>query len=137
MTLRILLAGLILSMAGIVIAQQGSTTISTSYFAAQEALSSDNFGAAKIALAALAKESQGILKTQAQSAADAADIAALRKAFKPLSEAVIKMELPAGYGVAFCPMYDSMKGASWVQKRGAIANPYYGKSMLTCGEFKK
>ena len=123
--------------AGLAHAWQGPATVSRNYFAAQEALAADDLAAAKTALGALAKESQGTLKTQAQAAADAADIAALRKAFKPLSETVIKMELPAGYGVVFCPMYDNMKGGSWVQKRGTLANPYFGKLMLTCGEFKK
>jgi hypothetical protein len=26
---------------------------------------------------------------------------------------------------------------SWLQKGQTIANPYYGKSMLTCGEIRK
>jgi hypothetical protein len=26
---------------------------------------------------------------------------------------------------------------SWIQKDDAIKNPYYGSSMLTCGEIKK
>jgi Cu(I)/Ag(I) efflux system membrane fusion protein len=77
------------------------------------------------------------LKTQAQAGADAADIEALRKTFKTVSDIVIRMELPEGFGVVFCPMADNQKGGSWVQKRGAVANPYFGKTMLTCGEFKK
>jgi Cu(I)/Ag(I) efflux system membrane fusion protein len=32
-------------------------------------------------------------------------------------------------------MYE--KGAYWVQKKGSVKNPYFGKSMLTCGEVKK
>ncbi len=113
-----------------------SATVSLKYVAAADALAADNFANAKAALASLANESQGDLKLKAQAAADAANIAAMRKAFKPLSEAIVKMNLPAGYSVAFCPMYE--KGSSWVQKdNGKIANPYYGKTMLTCGEFRK
>jgi hypothetical protein len=134
---RIFIAGLLPGLAGFAIARQGQNIVSPNYLTAQEALAADNFTAAKAAVTALAKESQGVLKTQAEAAASASDIASLRKAFKPLSETIIRMELPSGYGVAFCPMFDSMKGASWVQKRGVIANPYYGKAMLTCGEFKK
>jgi hypothetical protein len=118
-------------------AQQPKATISQNYIAAAEALAADNFAGAKASLTALARESQGVLKTQAEAAANAADIAALRVAFKPLSETIITMELPKGYGVVFCPMFDNMKGGSWVQKQGTVANPYFGKSMLTCGEFKK
>jgi Cu(I)/Ag(I) efflux system membrane fusion protein len=117
-------------------AQQPKETVSSNYLAAADALAADNFAAAKTALSALAKESQGIIKTQAQAAADAADIAAMRRAFKPLSENVIKMQVPDGYGVVYCPMFDSAKGASWVQKRGKVANPYYGKAMQECGAFK-
>ncbi|MBG59484.1 MAG: hypothetical protein CMJ16_03400 [Peredibacter sp.] len=28
----------------------------------------------------------------------------------------------------------SMAKAKWVQKKGDIANPYYGRKMLSCGE---
>ena len=57
------------------------------------------------------------------------------QAFKPLSEQIAKMNLPSGYAVAFCPMFEN--GSPWVQKSGQIANPYFGKSMLDCGEFRK
>jgi hypothetical protein len=25
---------------------------------------------------------------------------------------------------------------SWIQKEGTVSNPYYGSTMLTCGELK-
>jgi hypothetical protein len=137
MVRNLLFMFLILGVSMAAMAQQPKGVISANYIAAAEALAADNFVAAKSSLAALAKESQGVLKTLAETAANAADIAALRAAFKPLSETIIAMELPKGYAVAFCPMFDKMKGGSWVQKQGNIANPYFGKSMLTCGEFKK
>jgi len=34
--------------------------------------------------------------------------------------------------VQYCPMADS----SWLSDESKIANPYYGKSMLTCGNVK-
>ena len=115
--------------------QTAKPTLSLKYVAAQEALAADNFAQAKAALADLAKESQGDVKIKAQAAAGAADIAGMRKAFKPLSEALVKMNIPAGYTVAFCPMFE--KGSPWIQKKdGKIANPYFGKAMLTCGEFR-
>lgn len=32
-----------------------------------------------------------------------------------------------------CPMAADNKGADWLQKHKEVRNPYYGKSMLTCG----
>jgi hypothetical protein len=101
---------------------------------AAAALAADDLPKAKAALAALASESTGELKTLAQAAADTGDIAATRDAFKALSKVATTMELPPDYAVAFCPMYKN--GSKWVQKKDAtIANPYFGKQMLTCGNF--
>jgi len=66
----------------------------------------------------------------------ASDIKALREQVKPLSLALAKLvqsQPVEGYGIYFCPMAD----AYWLQKVGAVRNPYYGKSMLTCGELVK
>ena len=67
----------------------------------------------------------------ARAAASAADIAAMRSAFKPLSELLAGMDLPVGFARAYCPMYDG--GSNWVQIDGPVRNPYYGSVMLTCG----
>jgi len=131
----VLAIAVLLIFTGLAAPQQTTPVVSPKYFAAHEALAADDFAKAKTALADLTKESQGEVKARAQAAADAADIRAMRKAFKPLSEAVIKMALPAGHVVAFCPMFEG--GSSWVQKGDKVANPYFGKSMLTCGEIKK
>jgi hypothetical protein len=110
------------------------TILSTNYIDAATALAADDFDKAKASLTALAKESNGEIKTLAQTAADTGDIAAMRAAFKPLSAAATSMELPSGYAVAFCPMYKG--GSKWVQKKeDKIANPYFGKAMQTCGSF--
>ncbi len=37
----------------------------------------------------------------------------------------------------FCPMYNNGKGAYWLSDTKDIRNPYYGDSMLTCGEVKE
>lgn len=37
----------------------------------------------------------------------------------------------------FCPMYDKGNGAVWLSETKEIANPYYGKKMLTCGQVKE
>ncbi len=37
----------------------------------------------------------------------------------------------------FCPMANDNKGAYWLSKENKVKNPYYGKSMLTCGSVKE
>ena len=37
----------------------------------------------------------------------------------------------------FCPMMNDGKGAYWLSETKDILNPYYGESMLTCGETKE
>ena len=37
----------------------------------------------------------------------------------------------------FCPMANNGKGAYWLSKENKVKNPYYGKSMLTCGSVKE
>lgn len=110
-----------------------STVLSTHYMEAAAALAADDLEKAKASLAALAKESSGEMKTLAQAAADTGDIAATRERFKALSVVAVTKELPEGYAVAFCPMYKG--GSKWVQKKDKLANPYFGKAMLTCGSF--
>ena len=108
------------------------------YVAAQEALAADDLDQAHQALQGLIQNASPTLKPLAEKAAHAADLAAVRVAFKPLSEEVMKGQIPEGYVVAYCPMADGDKGAHWVQKdQPQIANPYFGASMLRCGVFKE
>ena len=108
------------------------------YVAAQEALAADDLDQARQALQDLVQNASPTLKPLAEKAASAADITAVRVAFKPLSEEVRKGQIPEGYVVAYCPMADGDKGAHWVQKdQPQIANPYFGASMLRCGVFKE
>ena len=108
------------------------------YVAAQEALAADDLDQAHQALQGLIQSASPTLKPLAEKAASAADLAAVRVAFKPLSEEVRKGQIPEGYVVAYCPMADGEKGAHWVQKdQPQIANPYFGASMLRCGVFKE
>lgn len=39
--------------------------------------------------------------------------------------------------VDYCPMAFDGKGAYWLSESNAIQNPYFGKSMLNCGEIKE
>lgn len=63
----------------------------------------------------------------------AKDLKAAREAFKALSRPVVmwaSMSKPEGLSVMYC----SMAKGSWLQSDTAVRNPYYGKSMLACGE---
>lgn len=131
-------AALLVTLSGCTTNTVKAEPLSPNYIAAQEALSADNFDQAKVALTALAAESTGDFQKNIQAASTATDIDGMRMAFRSASDVLIKNGVPAEYAVAFCPMYQASKGGStWVQRKGTIANPYTGKSMLTCGEFKK
>ena len=73
---------------------------------------------------------------QADALAGAKNIKAAREAFKPLSASVVKYradhKIKGPYREAYCPMAK----ASWLQTEKEIKNPYYGKEMLDCGDFK-
>ena len=110
------------------------------YLAIQTALVNDDLGPVAAAAAQLQK-SAGALGADGASLAGAAaktagakTMEAARAAFGDLSAELIayadKTKQPvAGKIIAFCPMVNK----SWVQADGAIANPYYGKAMSTCG----
>ena len=101
------------------------------YVRAQEALAADEFEEAQRALVDLIAVADSVVGPLARAAAGAGDIESMRSAFKPLSELLAGMDLPAGYARAYCPMYDG--GSNWVQVDGPVRNPYYGSMMLTCG----
>jgi hypothetical protein len=108
------------------------------YISAQEALAADDFDKARAALQNLAQHADPSLVSLAKEAANAADITAVRTAFKPLSEEFIKGEVPEGYVLAYCPMADGERGAHWIQKdQPQLMNPYFGATMLHCGVFKE
>lgn len=114
------------------------------YVKIQAALAGDSLKGvpeAANSLAAVAKKSASALPeaiaSQAEAVAKAPDIDATRAAFKPLSETLIiamsAQKEKSGYYEAFCPMAN----AAWIQTGKKIANPYFGASMLTCGELRK
>ena len=78
------------------------------------------------------------IDTAAVQLAAATEIEDARVKFGVLSEAIVAyvdglhLTLPEGVRVAQCPM----KQKPWLQRATAIENPYYGSSMLTCGDFR-
>ncbi|MEQ9261904.1 MAG: efflux RND transporter periplasmic adaptor subunit [Owenweeksia sp.] len=63
------------------------------------------------------------VRTAFQQVSD--EMIALTKAFNPLGKPLY---------VQHCPMADSNKGADWLSIKAEIKNPYFGETMLTCGE---
>ena len=68
------------------------------------------------------------------------DIKTIRKRFKPVSHAVLRLAAQirgpktAGALIHFyCPMV-SGGGGDWLQEDGTLANPYFGSEMLRCGK---
>ena len=115
-----------------------------SYLSIQSKLAADTVEGVKPAAQAIGQEAarmgaggEAIVKS-AKAVEAAADLKAARLAFGDLSDAVIAAGKAGGWKdapevkLAYCPMVRKY----WVQKEAEIRNPYYGKSMLTCGEFR-
>lgn len=89
------------------------------------------------ALAAAARsEKQDAVAARATALAGATSVASARKAFAALSDEVIKFR-DAQSGDKPSVAYCSMEKKSWLQPKGAIANPYVDAGMRGCGEFKR
>ena len=70
----------------------------------------------------------------AKKAATADSLTDAREAFKTLSRKAVHLaEGQSGYYRLICPHVPDDQG-KWVQTTNNIANPYHGKSMLTCGK---
>jgi cytochrome oxidase Cu insertion factor (SCO1/SenC/PrrC family) len=109
-------------------------SVIAAYIEAQEALAADDERAARGALARLeAAVAEPAVDRLASAAGRAKDLSAMRTAFKPLSEAFVRLPWPKEYQPMYCPMFEDNAGATWVQKTGPVINPYYGKAMLRCG----
>lgn len=89
------------------------------------------------------KRTGGAISDAARSISGAADIAGARSAYESLSRAVLtgirrfdpspRMRIR----VVHCPMAFENKGADWIQTGTDVRNPYFGASMLTCGEVRE
>lgn len=81
------------------------------------------------------------LKSSNAEIAKITDVAIQRKYFKIVSDNFIKAVQSFGINEVtykqYCPMADSDKGAYWLSKEKQVLNPYFGDSMLKCGEVKE
>lgn len=70
-------------------------------------------------------------------------IDAARARFEGMSEGVIALQHRFGHRgsevwyLAHCPMAFDNKGADWLQRGQTIDNPYFGASMLRCGDIRE
>ena len=114
------------------------------YLKIQQALADDkmdgvkaNAGDVATASAALGAPAMKIDMAAVQLS-NAVEIDDAREKFGALSEAIdtymtgLKLTAPEGVKVAFCPMVSK----PWLQQGDTLANPYYGKDMLSCGSFR-
>ncbi len=136
------------------------TSLFENYFELKDALTEDDLTTAKSKVNSLQKSFEQVnmalftgdahlvwmdyskkLDKNLEKANKAEDIDQIRESFIPISIAVIglneKFE-PIGYKVyvQHCPMANNNKGADWLSKEEEIKNPYFGSSMLDCGELK-
>ena len=110
--------------------------------AIQESLARDSMDGVREMAAALREAAANIGAPAAAIGTAAADLAAettladARTAFGKVTDALIaylhaeRAAPPDGIRIGYCPMVRK----SWLQKNGAVANPYFGSRMLTCGE---
>ena len=127
---------------------QGSESLKaivSAYLTIQSQLAADKIDGIKAPARSIAAQATAMggpgadIAKAAATLENATDIERARDAFSALTEAVMAVGKAEGWkdveGVrlAFCPMVNR----SWLQKEERIQNPYYGKSMLTCGTFKK
>lgn len=135
--------------------------ITGSYLSLKDALVKDDFSAAKKAAAALQKNIQDLpssvfsseakvawngfqkeLNKDAGNMAEGNNIADVRNSFMVLSKTMIGMVKSFALHqdtiyVQYCPMANNDEGAEWLSLSSEIANPYYGASMLKCGEVRE
>ncbi len=108
-----------------------------SYLKIQDALASDSMDAVAASSLEISKSATSEkIKKAALALSKAADIKSTRLLFKSLSAEMltsVNHKAPSGLSIVTC----EMAHASWLQKAGPVRNPYYGKSMLECGEVQK
>ena len=130
---------------GRMLAADGLKEVVGAYLEIQAQLVNDTFAGVKPAATALATraetmgEAGATIAKAAKTVAAAADLKAARDGLGPLTDAVVAAAKADGWKdlgdvkLAYCPMVKQ----SWLQKEDTIRNPYYGKTMSGCGEFKK
>ena len=114
------------------------------YLKIQAALADDSMDGVKASAGEIATAATSLgapamkIDTAAVQLAAATEIDDARSKFGVLSEAIdtymkgLHLTAPEGVKVAMCPMVQK----PWLQTDATIHNPYFGKSMQTCGSFR-
>jgi hypothetical protein len=123
-----------------VVAAAGQTKIFEKYEGLRQALLSGSLNdvqstAKELGNAARA-EKQNAIAERASALASTTNLEGARDSFAVLSEEVIRFR-DARSGNRPVVVYCSMERKSWLQPKGAIANPYVDQSMRSCGEVRK
>ena len=142
-------------------AMSSLTKVFDSYFELKDAMTEDDFDQSKKEIENLSKAVSEVnmslfkgkshtvwmkyssdLKRSIDQSKDAEQLDQIRAAFIALSNTIIQLNetfhpLEDAVYVQYCPMANDNKGADWLSKEEEIKNPYFGSSMLTCGEIKK
>ncbi len=107
------------------------------YVSVQEALAADDLPAAQSAAQTLADVPEiDTLAAYADAIASATDLVDARLAFGELSVAVARMAQANGVSdltLFNCGMAKAPMGGVWLQRGTSTRNPYFGASMLMCG----
>jgi Cu(I)/Ag(I) efflux system membrane fusion protein len=82
------------------------------------------------------------MKASVKAVQQTEDLAQQRSAFMALGEALYQSVKQLGADgptlyYQYCPMAVGDQGAYWLSKEKEIRNPYFGESMLKCGENKE
>ncbi|GAB2497441.1 efflux RND transporter periplasmic adaptor subunit [Algoriphagus taiwanensis] len=137
------------------------TTVADAYFEVKNALVEDKLNDSQKALTnldqSLSKVNMTLVKNQAHDRwmeilkgmkdartkmGTAKDIEEARKHFSMLSYHILEMTETFGLNMDvvykdYCPMAFEDQGAYWLSEKKDITNPYFGASMLACGEVKQ
>lgn len=137
------------------------TKVADSYFAVKNALVNDDLGSTQKGIDQLSislgkvkmdllegtahelwmKQVKG-LEEAGKKIGDSPSLDEARKHFSMLSYYILEMTESFGINKDvvykdYCPMAFGDQGAYWLSERKDITNPYFGASMLTCGEVKQ
>lgn len=73
------------------------------------------------------------ISTDAKSISTTTDLKKQRESFKSLSKSTYELIKVSKSAQVVYKQYCPMADADWLSKEKAVKNPYYGSSMLTCG----
>lgn len=137
------------------------TSMADAYFKVKNALVNDNAQEAKAATENFIKKISAVnmtllkgeaherwmdiltpLTSHARMMQQAENIEDMRADFSSVSEMIIEVTETFGLDKSevykdYCPMAFDNKGAYWLSETEEILNPYFGASMLNCGEIKE